>query len=179
VVEELSRQRETLLGAPGGARKVVIVGPAGTVLESDRPLFSWRPLNGEATYLVAVFDSEFKPVAKSGPLTATEWACPQTLRRGATYTWQVTALHNGETIVSPSPPAPEARFRVLEQDEADELKRARRLRPTSHLTLGVLYARAGMADEAEREFQALVESNPGSAAARSLLLSVRAWRRAR
>lgn len=179
VVEALSGQKETLLGAPGSARKVLIVGPAGTVVESDRPLFSWRSLNGEASYVVAVFDSQFNPVAKSGPLTTTEWTCPQTLQRGAMYTWQVTAFRDGKAIVSPSPPAPEARFRVLEQAAADELTRARQLRPTSHLTLGVLYARAGMADEAEREFRLLVESNPGSAAARSLLLSVRAWRRAK
>ena len=180
VVEELSRQKETLLGIPSSTRKVLIVGPAGTVVESDQPLFRWRSLNGEASYyVVAVFDSRFNRVAKSGPLTATEWNCSQTLQRGATYIWQVTAFRDGEAIVSPSPPAPEARFRVLEQAAADELIRARQLRPTSHLTLGVLYARAGMADEAEQEFQALVESNPGSAAARSLLLSVRAWRRAK
>jgi lipopolysaccharide biosynthesis regulator YciM len=45
--------------------------------------------------------------------------------------------------------------------------------------LGVLYARAGMVDEAEREFQALVESNSNSSVARSLLLSVREWRLSR
>lgn len=179
VVEALSRQKETLLGPSGSAHKVLIVGPAGTVVESDRPLFSWRALSGEASYVVAVFDSQYNRVAKSGPLTATEWTCPKTLQRGATYTWQVTALRDGEAIVSPSPPAPEARFMVLEQAVADELMRARQLRPASHLTLGVLYARAGLADEAEREFRALVESNPGSAAARNLLHSVRAWGRAR
>jgi hypothetical protein len=179
VVEALGGQKETLLGDPGSASKFLIVGPAGTVVESEQPLFRWRALSGEASYVVAVFDSKFKRVAKSGPLTTTEWTCPRTLERGSTYTWQVTALRDGEAIVSPSPPAPEARFRVLEQAAADELIRARQLRPASHLTLGVLYARAGMADEAEREFRALVESNPGSAVARSLLLSVQAWRRAR
>jgi hypothetical protein len=179
VLEALSRDTEMLLGGPEEAGGAVIVGPAGSVVESDRPSFRWRALRGETSYTVAVYDGRYELVAKSDRLSATEWTCPLALRRGATYTWQVTAFRDGKTIVSPSPPAPEARFRVLGQAAAGELKRARRLYPASHLTLGVLYARAGMVEEAEREFRALAEANPDSAVAEGLLRSVRGWRRAK
>ncbi len=47
---------------------------------------------------------------------------------------------------------------------------------SSHLARGVLYAHGGLVDEAERELEQVVAANPGSAAARSLLASVRSWR---
>lgn len=175
-LEALSTETETLLGAPGKAGGVDILSPFGTVVESDRPLFRWRGSGGEAGYVVTVFNDRYNRVAQSGLLSTTQWMPRQALQRGSTYVWKVSTIRNGEEIISPAPPAPEARFKVLEQAAADELARARRLRPGSHLLLGVLYARAGMADEAEQEFQALVESNPNSSAARSLLLSVREWR---
>jgi len=170
---------ETLRGGPRKAGGADILGPAGAVVESDRPLFRWRPPGVEARYIVSVFDSHYNQVTQSGLLSATEWSPPRGLKRGAAYVWKVTTVHHGEAISSPGPLAPEARFRVLGQTAADELARARRLRPDSHLTLGVLYARAGMVNEAEREFQALVESNPDSSVARNLLLSVREWPRPR
>lgn len=176
VLEELSRDTEMLLGSPEEAGGAVIIGPAGRVVESDRPSFSWRAIRGATGYTVAVFDGRYRLVAKSDRLSTTEWTCPLALRRGATYTWQVTAFRDGEAIVSPSPPSPEARFMVLGQAAAGELERARHLHPVSHLTLGVLYARAGMAAEAEREFRALAEDNPDSAVAEGLLRSVRGWR---
>jgi hypothetical protein len=179
VLEALSTETEIMLGSPGKTGVGDIISPFGTVVESDHPLFRWRALSGETSYIVTVFDSQYNRVAQSGLLPATEWMPNQALQRGTTYVWKVTARHNGEEIISPTPPAPEARFRVLEQAVADELARARRLHPNSHLMMGVLYARAGMVDEAEREFQALVESNSNSSVARSLLLSVREWRRSR
>ncbi|HEX8174222.1 MAG TPA: hypothetical protein VF543_03775 [Pyrinomonadaceae bacterium] len=178
-LEGLSTQPEILLGSPGEAGRLDLIGPLGTVVESEHPSFRWRALNGEWSYVVTVFDSNYNRVAQSDRLSTSAWSPSRPLQRGATYVWKVTALRDGEEIVAPVPPAPEARFRVLQQSTADELARARRLYPGSHLMLGVLYARAGMADEAEREFQALVESNPNSTVARSLLLSVRQWRRSR
>lgn len=179
VLEGLSRETETLLGDSGKARGAIIVGPIGAVEESNRPLFRWRASAPDERYIVAVFDSKFKMVAQSSTLSTTEWTPPQPLQRGDTYVWKVTTMRGGEAIVSPAPPAPEARFRVLEQTKAEELQQARRLHPDSHLMLGVLYARAGLLDEAERELSALVEANPNSAVALSLLRSVRQWRGSR
>lgn len=177
VLDEVGGQAGTLLGSLQEGLPVALVGPVGVVVESERPQFRWRALEGASTYRVAVYDERFRRVAASGPLSGTTWTPPQALGRGRTYAWQLTALRDGREILSPAPPAPEAKFRVLERAAADELSRARREQPGAHLTLGVLYARAGLGEEAEREFRALLEANPRSAVARSLLRSVEGWRR--
>jgi hypothetical protein len=91
----------------------------------------------------------------------------------------VLAVNNGEEVVSPLPTAPDAQFKVLEEAQAEELKQARQSHPRSHLLLGALYARAGLFDDAEREFRALVQKNPRSRLAQKLLRDVRARRRER
>jgi hypothetical protein len=45
--------------------------------------------------------------------------------------------------------------------------------------LGVLYAQAGLLDDAEREFSALLRANPKSEVARKLLSNVRATKSAK
>jgi hypothetical protein len=47
----------------------------------------------------------------------------------------------------------------------------------SHLVRGVLFARVGLLDDAERELRALAAANPRSAVARKLLASVTALRK--
>jgi hypothetical protein len=89
----------------------------------------------------------------------------------------VSARRGGEEITSPAPPAPEARFKVLGRAGLEELSAAERAGSSSHLLRGVLYARAGLLDEAEREFSALLRDNPHSPVARKLLRNVRQLRR--
>jgi hypothetical protein len=172
VLEGLNTETETLLGDSRKKAGAVVIAPFGVVVESDRPLFSWSASAPGSKYVVTVFDSKFRKVAQSSPLSQTEWRPAEPLRRGETYVWKVTTLRGEEAIISPAPPAPEAKFKVLAQREAAELESARRLHTDSHLVLGVLYARAGLLSEAEREFRALVESNPDSTLAQSLLRSV-------
>lgn len=173
-----------LLGEGGVTRGTVsdgmpfaVLSPLGTVVSTDCPTFRWQPLDGATNYRVTVFDADFNAVAKSDDLTTPEWTPPQPLPRGAIYQWQVIALKDGKEIASPVAPAPEAKFKVLEQDQADIIERVKRQHPNSHLTLGILYAQAGMLDDAEREFQALLKANPKSPVARKLLDDVRAVRR--
>ncbi len=56
--------------------------------------------------------------------------------------------------------------------KANAIETAKKKYGNSRLLLGILYADAGMLDEAEREFQALLKKNPGSALARKLLRKV-------
>jgi hypothetical protein len=98
------------------------------------------------------------------------------LKRGEVYLWQVKAIKDGRTVVTPSPPAPSAKFLVLGRAESDELSRARRDYGSSHLTLGLLYARSGLLDDAERELRALQRINPNSELARQLLKQIRELR---
>lgn len=151
-----------------------LVGPVGRVVREDRPALRWRPLAGAVSYRASVVDSNFQVVAESQSTHATEWTPPAPLGRGQTYYWQVTAtLADGEEVISPRTPAPRAKFRVLEESASEELRRLEESAPESHLARGVLYARAGLVEEAESEFRKLVTLNPRSAVARQLLRSVR------
>jgi hypothetical protein len=176
-LRQLIGKPETLLGGPVGSIAFALSSPVGTVVRSERPKLSWQPLAGAASYTVAVFDSDFNRVAQSPPLSSTEWVLPQALRRGGSYSWQVTALKDGKEIVAPMVPAPEARFRILDQFAADRLTRAEQASRNSHLMRGVLAAQAGLLDEAEDQFQALLKANPRAPIARKLLRNVQRLRR--
>lgn len=154
-----------------------VIEPAGNVLLTDRPTFRWSPMDGAAGYVVEVYDGNFNPVATSPQLTHHSWTPPQPLPRGQVYSWQVKAVKDGQEVTSPRPPAPQAKFRVLGQAKANELSRARRAYPSSHLALGLLYAEAGLLNEAEQELRLLRKANPDSELARRLLSRVRSLRR--
>jgi hypothetical protein len=173
----LAGQSGTLLGGDSGAGTFTLVEPAGTAVETDRPTLRWQRLEGASSYTVAVFDARLDPVATSPALTGSEWTVPKDLERGQNFTWQVTALKGGREITAPAPPAPEARFRVLDQNLTDEIRRLRPLCQGSHLALGIVYARTGLLPEAERELHALSDLNPGSPVARTLLQQVQALRK--
>jgi hypothetical protein len=101
---------------------------------------------------------------------------PKILVEGVIYSWQVKAFRNGEEVLSPTPPAPEARFKVLDRKLAKELVSAQRNHDEFHLALGILFARAGALDDAERELSALAKSNPQSAIPQRLLRQIEAVR---
>jgi hypothetical protein len=153
-----------------------LIGPAGTIVRADRPAFRWKSLNGATSYVVAVFDSSFNMVASSQAQPGTEWSPVNPLKRGETYSWQVTATKDGKELVSPAPPAPDAKFKILDASKMKELEQAKRMFSDSHLVLGILYERAGLLDDAEREFKTLYSSNPKSQTARKLLHDVKSLR---
>ena len=161
----------------GGGAVFAPLTPVGAVVRAARPSFKWRALEGATSYVVNVFDTSFNKVATSGTLTGAEWTPPAgALTRGRVYVWQVTALKGSEEFITPAPDEPEARFKVLEDGKARALDAAQRAAGDSHLALGVIYARAGLLDEAEREFRALLEENPASVTAQKLLRDLRARR---
>jgi hypothetical protein len=134
----------------------------------------WSVMEGATAYVVEVYDDQFKLAASSPQLNSNSWT--QSLPRGKVYSWQVKAIKDGQEITSPRPPAPQAKFRILDAAKANELARAKRAYSSSHLTLGLLYADAGLLKEAEHEFRLLVRSNPNSNLARSLLRQVQSLR---
>jgi hypothetical protein len=176
VLAGLIGARGTLLG-PAAGTVFSLSSPLGTLVEDDRPTLRWQALPGADGYSVAVFDSDFRAVDRSPRLRGTEWRVPQPLARGATYSWQVTATKDGKEVLAPDAASAEARFRVLSVAEAEGLAQARREYAGSHLVLGILYARAGLLDDAERELRALVRANPDSPAARDGLRRVESVRR--
>ena len=153
------------------------LSPTDVVIETDRPTFRWRPLEQASDYIVTVYDAKLRQVGSSGPVTGTEWTIPHSLERGVTFSWQISALKDGKTVVSPKPPLPEARFKILDQPAVDTLAKLKESAGSSHLAMGVFYWKHGLIEESEREFQALAKANPKSSAVKELLASIRSLRR--
>lgn len=166
-----------LLGAPANSPPFNLVSPIGTIVAEEQPILRWKPLRGATSYTISVFNATFDQVAKSEPVSALEWPVSIPLQRGSTYSWQVTARRDHQQITVPRAPAPRAQFKLLDAEGVKQLKSGEGQAADSHLALGVLYARAGLLDDAEKQFQALVEQNPQSSVAGKLLQTVRSWRK--
>lgn len=165
----LMSERNAENGVPFALR-----APIGKIILENQPELRWKPLPGAQNYSVAIVDEKFRVVAESGKLSGTSWKPSKALPRGANYSWQVTAVKaDGAETVSPSSPAPQARFRVVEQNLFDEISRLKQSGKPSRLALGVLYAKAGLRQEARIEFEKLLRENPASPLARKLLQSVK------
>jgi hypothetical protein len=176
-LQGLTRPPSALMGSNDPAQEFSVIEPGGNVLLTDRPAFRWSKLEGAAGYVVEIYDDQFKLVSSSPQVTSLSWTTTQSLRRGHVYSWQVKAVKEGQEITSPRPPAPQAKFRVLDQAKVNELTRAKRAYGSSHLTLGLLYAEAGLLKEAEAELRLLRRANPDSEIAQKLLRQIQAMRR--
>ncbi len=175
-VRDLRTRSGVLMGEGTIGVPFRLIQPVGRIVESDRPRFSWDGLTGADSYVVSIYDAEFNKVAESSPLRKTGWSPETRLVRGKVYQWQVTAIKAGAEVRSPARPAPDARFMIVDAAAIDEIETAKRLAGNSKLLLGITYANAGLIDDAEREFRALVRKNPNSEAARKLLNKVRSAR---
>ncbi|HZN00592.1 MAG TPA: hypothetical protein VFB70_14420 [Pyrinomonadaceae bacterium] len=173
---QLKGQPSTLLGKSSTGLPFELVSPLAQVVRTEQPTFRWRPLAGAQSYTVTVTDADLNVVATSPPLNTTEWRISNRLRDGVVYSWQVTAQKDGAGITSPVLPAPQAKFKVIDRATSETLQQAERAYPDSHLTLGVLYAEAGLLDEAEQQLRELVRSNPRERIAIKLLDNVKALR---
>ncbi|HKG81045.1 MAG TPA: hypothetical protein VKA78_16530, partial [Pyrinomonadaceae bacterium] len=173
-LQGLSRPPSTLMSSDNQKREFSVIEPAGSVLMSNQPAFRWSRLDGATGYVVEVYDDQFKLVTSSPQLTELSWTT--SLARGKVYSWQVKAIKDGQEITSPRPPAAQAKFRILDQAKVNELAKAKRAYASSHLTLGLLYAEAGLLKEAEQELRLLRKANPNSDLARTLLRQVQALR---
>lgn len=153
--------------------------PNGVVVRDDRPIFRWGPVGEASHYIVRVYDDQVshdEPVAESPPVNVTEWTPTRPLPRGRLYSWQLKAPKSGAPKLPANTPSPEWKFRVLSGAALRKVEAAERVKPISRLAMGVVYANAGLLEEAEREFRLLVRSEPQNRTARDLLRSVQALR---
>jgi hypothetical protein len=178
VLRRLSGDKSGVRGNADGGPGFSLLYPVRRVVIEDRPLFRWESLPGVSSYRVYVLDANGSEVGQSEelPPTKTQWKAPAPLRRGQVFSWVVTAMVDGKKVVSPAASHPEMKFAILSTENFQELTSLQK--SNSHLALGVSYARAGLLNEAEREFQSLVKLNPQSELARKLLQSVRSIRKA-
>ena len=173
-LSELIGVKGRLLGPTNDGVEFSLISPVGIVIRSAKPTLRWQALRGATSYTVTILDGSYNVVTISPPLTTTFWTPTTGLARGLVYSWQVNALKDGKEKISPSPPAPEARFRVVDNAMAGELSKVEKLSGNYHLVRGILFAKAGLLNEAEQEIRALVAANPDSQRARQLLQSIRA-----
>lgn len=177
VLRRLSGDQSGLRGDDNGPQGFRLLYPVRRVVTENRPLFHWESLPGVSSYRVYVLDANGNQVGLSEELSPkqTQWKAPM-LRRGQIFSWVVTAMVDGKKVVAPSASAPEMKFAVLSTADLQELTRLKK--SNSHLALGVFYARVGLLNEAEHEFQSLSKLNPQSELPRKLLQNVRSIRRA-
>jgi hypothetical protein len=175
-LDEVESEQGTLRAGESRKSRFKLLSPGRMVIFERRPTFKWEPLDGATGYEVIVGEISGQKAAHIDqlPASVTQWTPPAPLGRGKVYSWVVKATINGEKINSPIPPDPEMKFKVLDESSVKKLEAINKTR--SHLALGVFYARAGMIDEAELEFEALRRENPDSPVIAALLRAVRSWR---
>ena len=145
-------------------------------MKDTQPAFRWQAVKGAQHYTVLVLDESFNVVATSPALAQPYWRATPSLKHGQEYIWQVTAEVEGKRVTSAAARAPEAHFKILSAEKSRDLQ-AFVQSHNSHLLRGTMYAKAGLLDEAEREYQALLKANPQSAIARKLLKNLWGLRR--
>ena len=172
----LSRQGSSLMGGADVGPRFAIIEPAGKVLLASRPAFKWTWLVGAGrlcreSLRRAIQSGLIQPPAHRPQLDG----AAARARAGLFVAGQ---SGQGRTGIHRAQPAGAGRqIQNPRSGRSRRDSRARRDYASSHLLLGLLYARAGLLDEAEREFRSLQNANPDSDAPRKLAASVSAPRR--
>ncbi len=174
VIEIFDRSQVVLRGDGDKGVSFTVTGPYSTVISDDRPTFRWTALSGASHYTVSVYDANLNLIKTSEPLTATQWAIPNQLKRGRIYTWVVTAIKDGKEVLAPKLPA-RAEFKIIEKSELIKLdKMVNQMQ--SAAARGVLYARGGLLDNAEQQLRAHLSLHPADETAMKLLRTIKSWR---
>ncbi len=174
VIEMFDRAPVVLRGDGNKTESFNVTSPYSTVISDDQPTFRWTALTGASSYTVSVYDANLKLIETSEPLTKTQWLIPNRLKRGVIYTWVVTAIKKGKEILAPTLPA-RAEFKIVEGSERAKLRALIR-NTQSGMARGVLYAKAGLLDEAEQELRTHLYNHPADKQAIRLLETIKSWR---
>ena len=150
------------------ATPFVPVGPRATAVSSATPAFRWTALAGATTYRVRVVDDRLSTVAVSDPITTLTWRPEAPLPSRRVLTWQVEATTPDGARTTPEPPLAEARFTVLTPSERAQVSEALATAGGSDLASAVVYAEAGLYDDADAALTRLHRANPESPMAAAL-----------
>ena len=170
-----------LMSSDVRAAPFVPVGPRATAVSSATPAFRWTALAGATTYRVRVVDDRLTTVAVSDPITTLTWRPEAPLPSRRVLTWQVEATTPDGARTTPEPPLAEARFTVLTPSERAGVSEALATAGGSDLASAVVYAEAGLYDDADAALTRVQRANPESpmAAALKADLSMRRFGRPR
>jgi hypothetical protein len=150
-----------------------LASPSATPVGTDRPTFRWTALR-ESRATSNGLRRISSPRVHEWALTETEWMIRDQFKAGRIYTWTVSALKNGKEITAPPAPAL-AEFEVLAKRAAK--MSSRNQSRGSNAVRGIVYAKAGLLDEAEREFHTYLADHPSDYRIKQLLQTLRSWRR--
>lgn len=174
VIEVFDRSSVVLRGDDNKSESFNVTSPYSTVTSNDRPTFRWTALSGASSYVVSIYDGKLNLIKTSGPVVETQWLVPSHLERGIIYTWVVIAIKDGKEVIAPTLPS-RAEFKVIENLERAKLS-SKIKQIHSGAARAVLYAKAGLLDDAEQELKRLLIQRPDDGQAKRLLQTIKSWR---
>ncbi|MCX6360721.1 MAG: zf-HC2 domain-containing protein [Armatimonadetes bacterium] len=165
---QLGSSAPVTLGPEHSAPPVIrLTAPVACITASATPTLQWRRPAGATRHEIQLTDQTTGtelPACSVGPSDRRRVASP--LVRGHVYSWQVTAFAGSRVIGrSWAEGYPPARFRVLDAPTAAKLD----ANAGSTLSMAVLYAEAGLLDEARERLERLKRANPSSRLPRKML----------
>lgn len=162
--------RGTLRGAKEGEMsKPIPLSPVLTAIRSLCPTLRWAGVPRAQEYKVRVADKDDKCVWEGSTRTQTQVALPSgVLRRGQVYFWQVEAIVEGQSHLSPA-----AGFWVLSERELHEVEKAEQKYKGSTLVRASMYAAHGLYEEALERVEILMGMNPTSPLVQAILYNLR------
>ena len=150
------------------ATPFVPVSPRATAVSSATPAFQWTALRGATAYRVRIVDERLTTVAISEPITTLTWRPEAPLPNRRVLSWQVEATTPDGARTTPEPPLAEARFTVLTPTERGRVSEGLATAGGSDLASAVVYAEAGLYDDADTALARVQRANPASPIAAAL-----------
>ena len=164
-------------GQPSGpAFSLKMIRPVRTLIKPGRASFQWTTAAGVQSYMVHVIDDETQeevatspPIFPSSNALVCEWSDGGSLSPGKRYRWYVAAVINDREIDAPRSEEPRTKFSVLSEEELAHINEANKANQGDQLIDGLLDLRVGLLDDAEANFQVLLEEPSQTSEGKTLL----------
>jgi len=162
--------RSTLSFGRGGAKPVPVpLSPVLTAIRSTQPTLRWRPVPSAREYKVTLADLDGTILWESRVGTKTQVPPPpNALHPGRVYFWQVEALVEDASTLSPS-----VGFLLLDERTRRDVEQMERTYKASALALAGVYASYGLYEDLLIQIERLEELNPASPQVQAMLNNVR------
>jgi hypothetical protein len=160
----------------GAPLSEAIIAPYLTAVREQQPELNWKPLPGATSYRVEVAEAGTDAPLLSQETDTTNWKVSQPLEPGRAYQWRVYFAVGDDSFVAPKATELPAAFWILDDAALQRLAADEKDVSGSKLLQGLLYAREGLADEAEAVWGQLLAENPTSDLVEKLLADLRAVR---
>ncbi len=157
-----------------GGPSLALGSPVATAILGDRPVFTWAVVQDADGYEVSVMDTDGHTITAHMVAGRPIWRPDAPLPLGRILRWQVKAMKNGN-VVATGPPGG-ARFRILDAGRAAQIWADEKRYGDQPLALGILYAQAGLLDEAERALDKAAKTDPNNPVVPKLMADVKAVR---